>query len=215
MKIKKTQIKNLIKLKSLKQKDVAKQIGVTTQDWNNWMFRSVFPHYDKLELLAKILEVETSELIDDDNITESRIYYKKGLLPPINISIPFYNQEGNNLNAMLIDSVSNFATDDFVYIPGLNADIVIPFYGKQMEPVLNNGDLIALRRIHDYSFFNYEDIYLIVTKEQMFARYIDPASNSSTIILKAEGNQNDNIEISLSKVKAIYLAVSTIKRRAL
>jgi transcriptional regulator with XRE-family HTH domain len=215
MKIKKTQIKNLIRLKSLKQKDVAKQIGVSTQDWNNWMFRSVFPHYDKLQKLSKILEVETSELIDDDNITESRVYYKKGLLPPVNISIPFHNQTNNNLISMLAESVSSFATDDFVYIPGLTADIVIPFYGKQMEPILTNGDLMALRRITDYSFFNYEDIYLIVTKEQMFARYIVSESNSNQIILKSENNPKDNIEISLAKVKAIYLVVSTIKRRAL
>lgn len=215
MKIKKTQIKNLIKLKSLKQKEVASQIGVATQDWNNWMFRSVFPHYDKLEKLAKVLDVETSELIDDDNITESRIYYKQGLLPPINISIPFYNQKSNNLIPMLIDEDADFATDDFIYIPGLSADIVIPFYGKQMDPVLTNGDLIALRRINDYSFFNYEDIYLIVTKEQMFARYIHSSSTETEIVLKDERNDNDFIEISLSKVKAIYLVVSTIKRRAL
>lgn len=215
MKIKKTQIKNLIRLKSLRQKDVAQQIGVSTQDWNNWMFRSVIPRYDKLQQLSKILEVDASELIDDENITESRVYYKKGLLPPINISIPFYNQTSNDLISMLMDSPSNFVTDDFVYIPGLSADIVIPFYGKQMEPILTNGDLIALRKITDYTFFNHEDIYLIVTKEQMFARYILSESNSNKIILKSENNAKDLIEISLAKVKAIYLVVSTIKRRAL
>ena len=58
MKINKDQIKFLIKKRSLKQKDVARQLNVTQQDFNNWMFRGIFPHFNKLEELAKVLDTD-------------------------------------------------------------------------------------------------------------------------------------------------------------
>ena len=62
MKINKDRIKLLVKKKSMKQKDVATALGVSPQDFNNWMFRGIFPHYDKLEKLAEILDVDVFSL---------------------------------------------------------------------------------------------------------------------------------------------------------
>lgn len=44
MKINKERIKLLIKKKSLKQKDIALQLEVSPQDFNNGRFRDIFPH---------------------------------------------------------------------------------------------------------------------------------------------------------------------------
>ncbi len=213
MKIKKEYIKSLIKRKSLKQKEVALKIGVSSQDWNNWMFRGVFPHYDKLQKLATLLDVEAADLIIESVFNEPNHIYKNGTSLPLTESIPFYDISVQSALSILSDHNSDSTPNDYIYIPGLSADFIFVYYGKEMEPILSNGDLIALRRITDSSFFNYGNIYLISTKEQVIIRYIKSSEKSDHIILSAHDEKSDDIEIPIKKLKSVYAVVTTIKRQ--
>lgn len=143
MKIKKEYIKSLIKERSLKQREVALAIGVEPQDWNNWMFRSVFPHYNKLKDLAKLLETDVAELTTEKLITEpdeNSNYINDSNWSTID-SVPFYDLDARTANAIFSKSNEANTPTDQVYIPGLAADFVIPYFGKEMNPVISSGDL--------------------------------------------------------------------------
>lgn len=215
MKIRKDYIKKLIKLKSLKQKEAASLIGVSTQDWNNWMFRGVFPHYNKLEELATLLEVKPEELIDESEFNDPLQEYENGSQFLMTDGVPYFDLDTSSAIEVLTGNKDNISPTDFTYIPGLSADFILSCYGKEMIPVISNGDLIALRKITDHSFFNFGNIYLIATQEQILIRYVKSGERRGYISLFAENETHETIDLPLSKVKAIYLVVCTIKRQVI
>ena len=64
----KSQIKQIIVNKGLKQKDVAELIGVTSQQLSNWINGSSYPRLEKAFELAKLLDVKVDDLyIEETN----------------------------------------------------------------------------------------------------------------------------------------------------
>ena len=212
MKINKDHIKLLIKKKSLKQKDVAIKIDVGPQDFNNWMFRGIFPHYNKLEKLAEILDADVSTLYFENNIGEpAGLYEHKMSFLPEEL-VPFYDIDPHQGLSSLWKDNSTIPPKDYAYIPGLTADFIFPYYGKGMDPQLENGDWIALRKVSDFSFFNYGNVHAVATKEQVIVRNLKKSSSEETILLCGHENQNDDIELPTRSIKAIFMVVSVIKR---
>jgi len=186
----------------MKQIEVAKKIGVSTQVWNNWMYRSTIPHYDKIEELAKILEVSPASLVVE-NIVEPFPTYKNGHQSSATGTIPFFDADNISILELLQGTKNISEANDFAYIPGMSADLIIPYFGKEMTPHLTNGDLIVLREIRDRSFFNFGNLYLITTTEQVIPRYIQASNKKGYIKLSTGKMEDNNIEISLKLIKSI------------
>ncbi|MFT5821378.1 MAG: repressor LexA [Crocinitomix sp.] len=212
MKINKELIKLLIKKKSLKQKDVALQLEVSPQDFNNWMFRGIFPHYNKLEKLADILETDVAELHIENNISEPFTIYGKKLSFTPDELLPFYELDQHVGLSAIWDNDGSLEPKDFVYLPGLNANFLMTYYGNGMEPQLENGDWMALRRVSDLTFFNYGSIHVIATKEQIIVRTLKKGEQKGTINLCTNKKSIDDIELPKKAIKALYVVVSIVKR---
>lgn len=215
MKVKSEYIKQLIKRKSLKQIEVAEKIDVGTQDWNNWMHRSAIPLFKNIERIAEILEVPAATLLDETDTMKPMKGFKNGTGLPISETIPFYDED----TATTLNILSNKKTiadpTDYAYIPGLSAHLILPFYGKEMEPTLSNGDLVVLRKIKDMTFFNFGNLYMISTAEQILTRYIKSGKNNSSIILSSKRKDGLDFELAVKKIKSVHLVVSTIKRQVI
>ncbi len=215
MKIDKEKIRHLVRKNSFKQKEVAIKIGVAPQDWNNWMYRGVFPHYEKIEELAQVLCVNVSEILAENEFQEPILFYKNKKTNPVKEIIPFYNfNNQKDLNNFWNDETTS-EPEDHIYLPGLKASFILPFFGKGMDPTLNNGDWIALRRIHDTSFYNYGSIHLIITEEQVIMRYLKPSTLKKHILLVAENELYDSINLPIKAVKSVFILVATLKRETL
>jgi transcriptional regulator with XRE-family HTH domain len=212
MKINKELIKLLIKKKSLKQKDVALQLEVSPQDFNNWMFRGIFPHYNKLEKLADILETPVTELHVENNISEPFTVYGKKLSFTPDELLPFYELDQHIGLSALWDNDGSIEPKEFFYLPGINANFLMTYYGSGMEPQLENGDWMALRRVSDLSFFNYGSIHVIATKEQIIVRTIKKSEHERSITLCTNKKSIDDIVLNKKAIKALYVVVSVVKR---
>ena len=125
MKINKELIKLLIKKKSLKQKDVAQKLDVSPQDFNNWMFRGIFPHYNKLEKLAEILDTEVTELHIENNISEPFTIYGKKLSFNSDEIITFYEFDQHVRLTTIWNNDGSIAPKDFIYLQGLNDSFLL------------------------------------------------------------------------------------------
>lgn len=215
MQVRKDLIKSLIKQRSLKLKDVAAEIGVSTQTWNNWMFRGIFPHFNKIEELAKFLGLEPYELIDGQFVSEPRSPYRNKVKIKVNAAdaIPFFDLNISDNLSILMSGNLSFVAEDFISIPGISADLIMPYYGGEMESKISSGDLIALRRVSDTSFYIYGNIYLIGTDDQILLRYVKPGSKPNTITLMTENPKWDPIELPLKSIRSAHLVVSIIKRQ--
>jgi len=215
MRINKFVIKSLAEQKLLRMKDIAEEIGINKFTFGTWLHRGVIPKakYDKLEIIAKLLAVDSDRLIIKEPIPTPKdvIKIKKGNSNAT--PIPFFDLDSQSALPILFNNGTKATPTDYIYIPGLSAEFIIPYYGKEMEPIVSNGDLIALRKITDHSFFNYGNIFLIATKEQIMVRYIKTSSKKNHITLATEKNGYEEICFPLNKIESLFMIISSVKRQ--
>ncbi len=212
MKINKERIKILIKKKTLKQKDIAKKLNIDQQDFNNWMFRGIFPHFNKLEELADILETDIHELYFSDNIAEPSPIYQPKFSIQHEEMIPFYEIDTQIGHAALWLEKASIEAKEYVYLPGIKADFILTYFGKGMEPQLENGDWVALRRIEDRSFFNFGQSHAILTQEQFIFRILNKGVKQGTVLLSTITGESEAIELPETAIKSLFSLVVIVKR---
>lgn len=212
MKINKEHIKFLIKKKTLKQKEVAQKLNVTQQDFNNWMFRGIFPHFNKLEELAAILDTEVNSLYYPEGVSDPAENYANNATNRSHDMVPYFEIDVQLGLAPLWLDASTMEPKDYIYVPGVKADFFVAYFGKGMEPQISNGDLIGLRRIMDQSFFNYGTTHAVITQEQFLVRSLRKSSKKDTLLLVNLEDENDSIELPIKSIKALFAVVVVIKR---
>lgn len=215
MKIKREFIQELIKRKSLKQKDVAVMLGLNQQDFNNSLHRRIMTDFKQIEKLADILAVNVDDILEKEEVKEpNATYFKKKDLDLKNF-IPFHDiNQRIDLFELVVEN-SNIQTKDYVYLPGVSADFVFSYFGKEMSPQIENGDWLAIRRINDLSFFNYGSLHFVVTKEMGMVRTLRKSTKDNKILLISSQDFNDPIELPITSIKAIYAVTAIIKRHIL
>ncbi|MCC7453041.1 MAG: hypothetical protein IT222_02655 [Crocinitomix sp.] len=215
MKIKREFIQELIKRKSLKQKDVAALLGLNQQDFNNSLHRRIIADYKIIEKLAVILEVDVADILEKEDFREPNSgYFKRKDLDQKNF-IPFHDINQHIDMFDLTSDIGVHPAKDYVYLPGVSADLVFSYFGNGMSPQIENGDWLAIRRIHDFSFFNYGSLYFVVTKEFVLVRTLRKSTHANKILLISSQDFNDPIELPISSIKALYVVSAIIKRNIL
>lgn len=64
----KPRIKELIVAKDLKQKNVAKELGVTPQQLSNWVKGVSYPRFETAYKLAKLLDCKLDDLYKEEDL---------------------------------------------------------------------------------------------------------------------------------------------------
>lgn len=171
-------------------------------------------------VVAKISElwgVDISEDVESARKSGSRIANRGSRQPKINqsVGVPYYD----------VDFVGGF---DIV----INDQTVTPAYlinfkayeratcwcnitGHSMEPEINNGDIIALRKIDDLSFLPYGEIYAIVTNNGMrTVKRLGPGTTRDTYMLIPSNKSPEYApqEISKKNIAIVYEVMGCVKR---
>lgn len=87
--------------------------------------------------------------------------------------------------------------------------------GHSMEPEINHGDIIALKRIEDFSFLPFGEVYAIVTTNGMrTVKRIGPAANPEnySLIPTNKSPEYGIQEIPKRMIKYIYHVLGCMKR---
>ena len=91
--------------------------------------------------------------------------------------------------------------------------VVFPVPAPATIMLGSSGDLIALRKVSDTTFYIYGNIYLIGTDNQILLRYVKPGSKPHSINLMTENPKWDPIELPYKSIRSAHLVVSIIKRQ--
>ena len=84
--------------------------------------------------------------------------------------------------------------------------------GHSMEPEINNGDIIALKRIDDFSFLPYGDIYGIITTNGLRTiKRLGRSSHEGCYKLIPTNTQYDEQDIPISKIAIVYRVMGAMK----
>lgn len=78
--------------------------------------------------------------------------------------------------------------------------------GHSMEPEINHGDIIALRRIEDFSFLPFGEIYAIVTRNNMrTVKRLGRGSTDDTYLLIPANKSGDYFPQEINKRDVLYV----------
>jgi|SRR6185312_4925977 len=107
---------------------------------------------------------------------------------------------------IFVDNNSAYVTG-YADIPNLgDSDAIIKISGDSMYPRYKAGDMIAIKRIHDYSVIQFGQPHVIVTAEQRLVKYLRRAVSKNNWLLCSENKAHyDDFEIEVSKVKHLFL----------
>lgn len=103
-------------------------------------------------------------------------------------------------------------------IPGYSkADFWCKTTGDSMCPIINSGDIIAMKEVKDWqSFLLMNEAYGIVTSnEQRMVKVIRPGSDTDHFILHSYNSEYQDQEIDKNMVLRIYKVIGAISIRAI
>lgn len=135
-------------------------------------------------------------------------------VPQMNYSegVPYYDEDFL-LGFEELAAPSSENPDCLIRMPGYErATLWCNASGHSMEPEINNGDIIALQRIEDYSFLPFGDVYGIITTNGM--RTIKRLGKSSVpghYRLIPTNKDYDEQELPIDKIALVYRVMGTMK----
>lgn len=84
--------------------------------------------------------------------------------------------------------------------------------GASMEPEINNGDIIAMRRIEDFSFLTFGDIYgIITTKGLRTIKRLGKSKEPGCYRLIPTNKEYDEQDIPKDKIMIVYRVMGAMK----
>ncbi|MCR5714414.1 MAG: S24 family peptidase [Bacteroidales bacterium] len=189
-------------------------LGITPQGLNSWLSRGT---YDIELIYSKCERISADWLLTGrGNMLRSEAPVDK---PEAVMS---YDQQ-RGVPYYAVDFLGGF---DFVYnqqqsVP--NAHIIFPQFnraecwvdisGNSMEPLISNGDLIALRKVEDWqSNILYGEVYAIVTDQYRTVKRIRRSQLPDHIRLVPENPEYDAQDIASASVLAVFAVLGCAKR---
>lgn len=133
-----------------------------------------------------------------------QISYKTG--------VPYYNEDFL-LGFEELSSPSNENPEYLINMPGYEkATLWCNASGHSMEPEINNGDIIALQRIEDFSFLPFGDVYGIITTNGMRTiKRLGRGSQDGYYRLIPTNKEYDEQELPINKIALVYRVMGTMK----
>lgn len=194
--------------------DFARKVGEKPQTVSNWVARDngnnvlnkiieAFPQINKDWLMTGHGDM----LISGNKVTVPQISYTKG--------VPYYN----------VDFIGGF--DIVLNDQTINPEYLIDFQkyneatcwcnvsGHSMEPEINNGDIIALKKIEDFSFLPLGEVYAIVTTNGLRTiKRLGPSQNPEcyTLVPTNKSPEYGIQELRKDMIQHIFQVLGCMKR---
>ena len=117
-------------------------------------------------------------------------------------------------------TAGNFArdrmfTDDLVIgsidVPFINPDCsIVKVSGDSMKPIINNGDMIAIREIKNPNLIFWGQIYVVLLEDYRMVKYVRKHENPNRVILRSENKEYDDIEIEKRDICDLFIVENII-----
>lgn len=173
--------------------------------------KEVTPGYD---VLRCIVEMSTPQIDIDWLLTGEGEMFADDPKPQISYKtgVPYYNEDFLlGFDEML--APSNEHPEFLVRMPGYEkATLWCNASGHSMEPEINNGDIIALQRIEDFSFLPFGDVYGFITTNGMRTiKRLGRSTHDGYYRLIPTNKEYDEQEIPINKIALVYRVMGTMK----
>lgn len=98
-----------------------------------------------------------------------------------------------------------------INVPGMQPDCkIVRISGDSMQPVINNGDYIAVREIRDTSVIYWGQIYVVLLEDFRMVKYLRKHADPGKVILRSENPMYDDIELPRNSIKGLFFVNNII-----
>lgn len=116
---------------------------------------------------------------------------------------------GPNGRALIFSSEQVIGT---INVPFINHNsYIVKVSGDSMVPVINNGDMLAIREVRNPRLIFWGQIYVILLDDYRMVKYIRKHINPEMVILRSANPQYDDIEIPRSEIKSLFVVENVIR----
>ena len=170
------------------------------------------PGYD---VLRKIVEIPTVDINETWLLTGKGEMYNGGEPKPeisYTDGVPYYDVDFKlGFDELVHPGAPN--PEYLIRMPGYEkATMWCNASGNSMSPEINNGDIIALRRIEDFSFLPFGDVYGFITTNGMRTiKRLGRSAHDGFYRLIPTNKEYDEQEIPVNKIALVYRVMGTMK----
>ena len=195
--------------------DFARITGTSETNVRNYI-AGTQPKFEFLSNIAKSFELNYSWLLTGEGGMLAAEEDKKPCvdLATTNVGIPYYDVD-------FCGGFDHVFNDQSITPAGL---INLPIYdkaelwanitGRSMEPLINHGDIIAIKQVHDWNtYLLYGEIYGIITDEYRTVKRIRKSKNPNNIILEPLNKDGfDDQEISKNIIRGVWAVIGYARK---
>lgn len=219
-----SRIKMLMEERGSSINSFAKEIGIDQSNLNKKLSGSLKITKNDTYKISESLGVNLSWLLNGDGETYSEEGEK--LLSKTRISssvkrssldmgvmVPFYDVEFALGYDEMYNDTPNVPTK-YISIPGYEkADFWCRASGDSMKPVINNGDIIALKTVNDWqSFLPMNEVYAITTTNDLrTVKVVRRGLDDAHFTLHAYNEEFEDQEIPKSAITKVFKVLGSLK----
>lgn len=184
--------------------DVAKEMGVIPQTLNS-LLQANDIKTGVLENIAKAINKSIYFFFESDGELSNSVNLTSG--------VPYYDVDFcGGFDLVLNDQT--YLPSGYINLPQYDkADSWANITGHSMEPLISNGDIIALRKIEDWqTYILYGEIYGIMTDEWRTIKRVRKAQNPEYILLEPINKEYDEQEIPKSIIRGVWQVLGSVKK---
>lgn len=137
-------IRYYLQINGLTQTDICKALGIKAPTFSDWVNAKTYPRIDKIEMMSNYFGISKSDLVEDHSIVQRDIPTGFEPLPKMK-RVPLI---GEIACGQPITAEENL--EGYVAVPDeWRADFTLTCRGDSMEPRIQNGDIVAIRKQPD------------------------------------------------------------------
>lgn len=198
------QLRERIKKMGITQAEAAKRLNITERTLQNW-FKLDQLDANTMVSIAKSLSTNSSDqtisaLYSVNQDQRGRPYYDVDFI--------------NGYDLIINDQTTNPA--HYIDFPQYNnADYWANATGNSMAPLINHGDIVALKQLHDWStYLLYGEVYAIVTDEYRTIKKVRKSTKGDTHVrfVPLNTEEFDEQDIAKDTIRVVYQVIGCAKK---
>lgn len=224
-------IKELRQQKNLTQDEIVEITGIKKRSYCDYEAEKADIPLSKLRIIATVLGVTVSELIDEQVIPKnytlpmienrleepSAVYAKRTDVISETQNIPLYNIHAQAGMIPIFDNIGINKTDEYIVIPRApKCDGAIFITGDSMYPLLKSGDIVAYKMITNIKEgIFWGEMYIVSVRnddeDYISVKYIHKGKNEDYIKLVSQNSHHESKEVLLENVKSLAIVKASIR----
>lgn len=123
---------------------------------------------------------------------------------------PYYNDLPVSAGFKDVLDGGNETPTSYISIPGKNADFYFPVSGTSMEPEINDGDIVGVKRVGRSEGIVHGDVYMVVTNDNRMIKRCYHDNNDPNLIWCVSPNY-PSFPVHKNDVCALFKVVNRIE----